>query len=431
MSVKILVTSIALIEMLFSLYMMRINEKQRAQPLPEEVADIYDKARYQEFIAYKKDYQKPRIISLLFGMLGTLILMWTPFFKLIENISANNVYVLFLTTLLVTTIIEELISGSIHYYTTFTIEEKYHKNKMTLREFLKDHIVNFFLSLLMMTILMLPVIFILEHLKTWTHDFQMTLIEVSLILAVILIVLGIIYILLLLISYGALHLQYSFTELEEGPLRNDIVHLMDDSKKKVKLIKVYNESKKSTSKNAFLLRLLWHREFGIADNFLEENAHRELLAVLSHEVGHLKHKKTIYNYLTYFFGFLIIVFFGILLAHGRLIVSYNQTLMKDFHLTMTSYYLVITVITELIKPVFFVIGLYHNYVSRLEEYEADHNAVINGYGEELISTFKRLSTDELVDVNPAYLTEVISYDHPGMYRRIKAIRQGMANQTKS
>ena len=38
-------------------------------------------------------------------------------------------------------------------------------------------------------------------------------------------------------------------------------------------------------------------------------------------------------------------------------------------------------------------------------------------------TFKRLSNDELVNVNPHPIIEFLEYNHPGMYQRIKAIRE--------
>ena len=58
------------------------------------------------------------------------------------------------------------------------------------------------------------------------------------------------------LSYLVLNIQYKFTDLEDGELKDKINYLMRDSKKKVKHIKVYNESKKSTGKNAFLLKML-------------------------------------------------------------------------------------------------------------------------------------------------------------------------------
>lgn len=52
-------------------------------------------------------------------------------------------------------------------------------------------------------------------------------------------------------------------------------------------------------------------------------------------------------------------------------------------------------------------------------------------GEDLIRTFKALSRDELVNVDPHPFVEFTEYDHPGMYRRIKAIREAVGKTTEN
>lgn len=75
------------------------------------------------------------------------------------------------------------------------------------------------------------------------------------------------------------------------------------------------------------------------------------------------------------------------------------------------------------KPILFMNKLYNHYVSRYEENEADAEAVKNGYGEDLIGTFKQLSSDELVEIYPHPIIEFIEHSHPGMYNRIKTIQK--------
>ena len=199
--------------------------------------------------------------------------------------------------------------------------------------------------------------------------------------------------------------------------------LQEGSKKKVSLIYIYDESKKTTTKNAFLLKLLWHREFGIADNFINENAETELLAVLSHEIGHLKHKKNLLNYTGYAAIGAFFCLFVWLIYRPDVILSMNAWIRESFGITVTNYYVWISVMGAILTPVARVFTTFGNYRSRQEEHEADREAVKNGYGEELIATFKRLSNDELINVNPHPVIEFLEYDHPGMYQRIRAIRE--------
>lgn len=269
------------------------------------------------------------------------------------------------------------------------------------------------------------IIFICENLGTWTNGFNVSYKKSFLLVGGIVIVVGLVIIALQLMSLKIMRMKYQFTELDAGPLRSKIEDLMKDSKKKVKQIKVYNESKKSNSKNAFLLRLLWHREFGIADNFMLENSERELLAVLSHEVGHLKHKKNFLNYMHYLFLVGMIILLAWIIPNASMIVVFVRKVNSDFGLLNTNYYLMMAVFNSLFYFVNIFISMFQNYRSRREELEADLNAVKNGYGEELIQAFKKVSTDELIDVNPAPLIEFLDYSHPGMYQRIVYIKNAM------
>jgi STE24 endopeptidase len=256
---------------------------------------------------------------------------------------------------------------------------------------------------------------------SWTNQFNISFLKAFVLGLGILVGFGIVVMLVSILSIVILKKQYTFTPLEDGELKDQINELQKDSKKKVKKIYIYDESKKSTRKNAFLLRFLWIREFGIADNFIKGNSQRELLAVLSHEIGHLKHKKTIWNYLIY--AFFVVMFIGIvyLISHGQLVISISNWVNQSFNLKLNNYYLLFAFYMNLYKPFDAVVSVYASNVTRLEEYEADREAVKNGYGDELILTFKRLSSDELINVNPSPLIEFLEYDHPGMYRRIKAI----------
>ena len=93
-----------------------------------------------------------------------------------------------------------------------------------------------------------------------------------------------------------------------------------------------------------------------------------------------------------------------------------------FHLSSNCYYLYLLLLGMIFEPFSFILSVYSNFVTRKEEYEADQNAVKEGYAEDLIRLFKALSKDELVDVNPAPIIENIEYDHPGMVNRIRGLQ---------
>ena len=313
------------------------------------------------------------------------------------------------------------------YYATFSIEERYGKNKKTKKEWLKDYFVNQLLEIIVEIVIFGFTIFVCSNLSKWTNNFDITYLKSFIICLIIALALFLIITLLSFLSLVFLRLQYKFVEMEDNDLRKQIEEYAKEAKKKVKYIKIYNESKKSTSKNAFLLKILWHREFGIADNFLNENATDELLAVLLHEIGHLKHKKNIYNYLHYFFLLILFIFIVWLLPNANYVININNYINASFNLKYTNYILSLTILSYALTPLMYIKSVYGNYVSCMEEKEADFNAVDHGYGQALIDTFTKLSSDELIDVNPHPLVELLEYNHPGMYKRISYIKE---RQTK-
>ncbi|MBO4356489.1 MAG: M48 family metallopeptidase [Clostridia bacterium] len=408
-----------------------LAEKKRREPLPPEVSDVYDPDRYQKYLSYVKDNKRA---GLIFGLIDLVIecaILFSGVFPFIEKIGNKNVYSILFYTLLLFWVVESIFGLIKDYYMTFKIEQKYGLNKKNGKEFAKDYLINIFSTAAITLSLSFILAFIGEHMNKWTNGFTVGILKALLIGLGIAAVIALFVMIASLFSYRMLRLQYKFTPMPESDLRSKIEDLQKGSKKKVKEIYIYDESKKSTAKNAFMLKLLWHREFGIADNFLNENSERELLAVLSHETGHLKHKKTFLDILGYIFLGLLFVGFVLLVAYPQAPLAIIKWIRDSFGITVNNYYLIVTAVSYTFTPVFFLINIYRNSNSRINEYEADAEAVKNGYGEDLIKTFKNLSSDELINVNPHPVIEFLEYNHPGMYNRIKAIRNRIDNTPKS
>ena len=421
---KILLTLFLIFDFGYHLLFTILNNKQRKKQLPKEVSDIYDENRYQTFINYKSDYRKLSLVTKVCTMILDFILIYSNFFNRLESLS-NNPYILVLISTILLLFINSVFSYIVDYYRTFTIEEKYEMNKKDLKEFNKDFLINLVLEIALSVCIYLFITFVCEAIGSYTQTHTITYLQSFGLCLLIVGAFAAIIIFFMFMSYLSLKKQYEFTELENGALRDKIESMMKDSKKKVQKIQVYNESKKSTSKNAFLLKLLWIREFGIADNFMNENSENELLAVLAHEIGHLKHKKDIYDYSKYILLGFVLLLFVWLLPHIDIIKNINSIILSTFNLSMNNYYVSFLVISILLNPIMILFEAYNNTITRIQEYEADDHSVKMGYGKELIQTFKQLSNDELVDVNPHPFVEFMTYNHPGMYNRIKHIQEKM------
>ena len=423
MSARVFILIMNLLSLCWRIAAMRLADIQRKRPLPAEVADVFEPGRYQTYLDYTADNRKFFLVKSILSIIITTALYFSPVFTVIERMAGGNAYLIFLLTLLLFSVIDTVLETVFDWYDTFRIEERYGLNKKDGREFCKDAVIDSVTGLVLMGALGMILAFFGEHLPVWIGPGGAGLPKALFIGLVIAAVTAAFIVMVMLISYRIMKLRYTFTPLEEGPLREKIMQLQEGAKKQVRIINIYNESKKSTSKNAFLLKVFRHREFGIADNFLNENSERELLAILSHEIGHLKHRKNVLNFISYGAAALLFVLLILLIAQPAPVLAVTAWVRRSFGITVNNYYLLMTVISSVLLPVLKIAGIFTNYRSRSEEYEADREAVKNGYGEDLIATFKRLSSDELVNVDPHPLLEALEYDHPGMYRRIKAIRE--------
>ena len=376
MSARILLILLLVVSFLYELMTMYIAAQQRKKPLPAEVADVYDADRYQKYLSYVADHRKAGLIVSAVNMAISTALYLSGLYAHIERLTGNP-YLIFFLTQAVFWIISTAVDVIDDYHDKFVIDERYGLNKQDKKGFVKDKALDILQELVLLCGLGTLVVFIGEHLDQWTNGFSVTLIKAVLIALIIAAVIALFVVGAALLSLWVMKRQYTFTLLPDGPLRDRIIQLQASSKKKVRIINVYDESKKSTSKNAFLLRFLWHREFGIADNFLNENAEDELLGVLSHEIGHLKHKKNFLNYLSYAFLALLFILAVMVIHKPGFVLSTNTWIRDSFGITTNNYYLIITVYASILTPVGKAISIFRNYRSRLEEHEADREAVRN------------------------------------------------------
>lgn len=421
MSARIFVFLFIVIRLIYSGFMLRLEKLQRAKALPAEVAGIYDAERYAQFLSRETETDRVNYIRTAVDNLFDIAILFSPVFAYIERAAQGNVYLILLLTYLLYWLVGELTSLPYSYYRTFTIDEKYGLNRKTKKEFFKDVLISNATNIAVTLGLMLILAFLGEHLAAWTDNFSLSWKKAVLLVLGIAAVIALFVFAMMWFQYLMLRRMYTFTPLPEGELRDKIKGLMTGCRKKVSEIYVYDESKKTTGKNAFLLKILWHREFGIADNFINENEERELLAVLSHEIGHLKHRKNLLNYLTYLFSAVAVVIIILLVHNPSVVLQINAWIRSSFGITVNNYYILFAVFSDIAAPVLFLSGLFGNYRSRKEEYEADMQSVANGYGRELIHTFEKMSSDELIDVNPHPVIEFLEFDHPGMYTRISYI----------
>ena len=208
-----------------------------------------------------------------------------------------------------------------------------------------------------------------------------------------------------------------FTPLEPGELRDSILEYAKSVNFTVNNILVMDGSKRSSKSNAFFTGFGKNKRIALFDTLVENHTAPELVAVLAHEIGHYKKKHIIQSMVVSVVQTAIIFF---LLS----IFLNSEGLFDAFLMDEMSVYAGLLFFSLLYTPVDIVLSMVMQYISRKHEYEADRWAV-DTYGrpQELSTSLKKLSQDNLSNLGPHPFYVFLNYTHPPLKERIGAIER--------
>jgi STE24 endopeptidase len=208
-----------------------------------------------------------------------------------------------------------------------------------------------------------------------------------------------------------------FEPLEEGELNDAIMTYARSIDFAVERIFVMDGSRRSSKSNAFFTGFGRNRRIVLFDTLIEKHTTGELVAVLAHEMGHYKRRHIAKNLAA---G---IIQAGVLFFVLSLFIS-HPGLFAAFYVEDVSVYAGLVFFGLLYAPLDGITGLALQAVSRRHEYEADRFAVrTSKKGGDLIRALKKLSVDNLSNLQPHPLYVILNYSHPPVLERIKAIEK--------
>jgi STE24 endopeptidase len=149
---------------------------------------------------------------------------------------------------------------------------------------------------------------------------------------------------------------------------------------------------------------------------VQQHSVPELVAVLAHEVGHFKLKHIPKQIaLSLASSFLMFWLFSLILS--------SEFLALSFGFTQSSVHAAFTIAFWLYAPFSLVSGLGLHWLSRKFEFEADRFArETTKDGESLVQALKKMSVENLSNLNPHPWKVVLDYSHPPITERIRALR---------
>lgn len=400
---KIIFLIALLLRFAWDIALKLLSDKQVGKPLPKSVRGIYDKEEYNKWRQYNQEKDRLGITASIIVLSVNVMLFCSDLISVIYNAMPGDVMVKAMLFFLVVGFVETLISLPIDYIYTFRIEEKYGFNKATNKTFFVDAIKNYIIG----NILNIAIFGLVLLAYTVLGNYFGIIAFAG--LAVFVIIMS-------TFSTVFSKIFNKFTPLPEGELRTNLSKMFEDAGYKLKDIYVMDASKRTTKANAYCGGIGKMKQIVLFDNLVNNYTEGEITAVFAHELAHFKNKDT--TKMTFFnmLNFLpMMVIMTLLMLFPAVAQSFGFEDANIFFAFYVSFGSVLSIVTQLIMIPF-------NYMSRRFERRADSFACKIGYGDELISSLRKLHKDSLADMNPHPTVVKLTYNHPPLHERIDLVK---------
>ena len=406
--------SLIIINHLFEIYLNRrqlATLHKNALEVPQEFTSVISLADHKKSISYAAAKLNLAQLQLIWDAI--LLFYWFPFRgaeKLYLLTPGQDIHkeVLFLVLF---GLIQFVLNIHWSVYSTFVLEEKFGFNKTTPGLFLKDRLKGLILSALLGLPLLYAMISLFTILGQWWW------------LVSFLIVTGFQFFLVWIYPKFIAPLFNKFHPLEEQELKEGIENLVQNAGFHAKEVFVMDASKRSSHGNAYFTGLGKNKRVVFFDTLIKDLKIKEVLAILAHELGHmkLKHipKSMALSISLSFLGFWLM---------GRLA---NEVWFFNGHFVRAvSPGVLFLLFSQAIPTYTFWFSPLSSWLSRKREFEADAYAAKETQGEDLISGLLKLYQQNASPVITDKMYSNFYHSHPPALERIKALRSLEAETSK-
>ncbi len=397
-----------IIEYLLSSISSILDIKNITPTIPSDFKKAYDQEKY----ILSQDYLKARtrfgLFSSTFSLILIMIVIHSDIFGLLDQFVRGQSDSYILQGLFFIGIIyffQDIVSLPFSIYHTFVIEERFGFNKTTLNLFIIDKIKGYAIFIVLGSIVITPILYFFH-----VYGDIGWLIAWSILTAFMIAVQP-------LFVHVIAPMFNKFTPLEEGELRSAIEKYTAKVNFPLARIDIMDGSKRSAHSNAYFTGFGKSRRIAIFDTLVEKHSTNEIVSVVAHEVGHYKLKHVLQGTI------LGIIETGIMLFAFNLIMN-DISLFQVFGVSQLSVHAGIVFFSMLYAPVSMFTSIVTTSISRKNEYEADkYSYDTTNNREALVSMLIGLSANNLSHLTPHPLKVFLSYSHPPVVDRIKAVNQ--------
>ena len=384
-----------------------LNVKHLKTELPGAFSGYYDGEKYRKSQQYLKENTRFELITGSISTPAVIAFILLGGFNWVDQWSRSFHWGPIVTGLIFAAILlfgSQILSLPFSIYSTFVIEEKYGFNKTTPGTFVLDILKGWLLAIVIGAPVFSAILWFFEQTgpMAWAYCWgALTVIQVFLMFIAPVVIMPIFN---------------KFVPLEEGELKSAIEGYAQKQRFKMKGVFSMDGSKRSTKSNAFFTGFGRFRRIVLFDTLISKHTTEELVSILAHEMGHYKKKHILKS-------IVISILSTGLMFYILSIFMNNPGLFAAFQMEHISIYASLFFFGFLYAPIEMILSIFGNMLSRHHEYEADAWAVRTYQRpQSMIAALKKLSVDNLSNLTPHPLKVFLSYSHPPVLERIRAIQ---------
>ena len=391
----------------FALYIAikRINFnylKKYGQKAPVAFEGMIDEKELQKISRYTTDNIRFKLFQTSISKIIFLYIILSGILPwLAESLARMNFLIAGLIFFAVIGLIEVLMGLPFDYYHSFVIEDRYGFNTKTLKIWLSD------LAKSMLVLIILGTFLVSALLLMVTYAEQSWWIWAWVIFLLFQLIMTILYPTVIAPLFNR------FTSLEDSELKDGIKRLAKTEGIDIKGIYQMDATRRTRHTNAYFSGMGKAKRIVLFDSLIRSHGQDEILAILAHEIGHLK-KNHIKKQLIVVSVVSLFLFF---LASKLLTweVMYNS-----FGFSNMSCYVGLFLVGILWEPATFFMSPIGMAISRKFEREADFYSLgILKTAKPLSTALKKMAKENLSNLNPHPLYVFFNYSHPPLLERIE------------
>ncbi len=393
-------------EFILATVMNYLNAKRFKDPIPTEVADVFNAEEYKKSQAYKLTNYKFGIITSVFSLVLILAFLLFGGFAWVDQVAqniSNNSIVQALIFFGIIMIGSDILNLPFSYYQTFVIEEKFGFNKTTKATFFIDKLKQWLMTIIVGGTILSLILWFFQWAGTnfWLYTWALITI----------------FTLFMNLFYSKLIVPLFNKQepLEAGSLKSKIENYAAEVGFDLQNIFVINGSKRSTKANAYFSGFGKEKRVTLYDTLINDLEEEEIVAVLAHEIGHYKRKHIIYNLAT------SVLLTGVMLLILSLFIN-NPEVSLAIGVDRPSFHAALIGFGILYSPISEITGLLMNHFSRKFEYQADDYAKQTYAALPLVASLKKLSKNSLSNLTPHPAYVFMHYSHPPLIDRIRNLK---------